>query len=128
MKITDRRTIGWSAVGLAAVAALAWSLWPRAARVEIVDVALGPISVTLDEEGETRVRERFIVSAPVAGRLLRIELELVSFPQQSPQGRAMREWIVREIRPLTRNAALAGLESLSRPPGPAADASSKTGS
>jgi HlyD family secretion protein len=75
MKISDRRTLGWSAVGLAAVAALAWSLWPRAVRVEIVDVALGPISVTLDEEGETRVRERFVVSAPVAGRLLRIELE-----------------------------------------------------
>jgi len=30
---------------------------------------------TIDEEGETRVRERFVVSAPVAGRVLRIELE-----------------------------------------------------
>ena len=35
----------------------------------------GPLQVTIDEEGETRVRERFVVSAPVAGRLLRIELE-----------------------------------------------------
>ena len=31
--------------------------------------------VTLVEEGETRVRDRFIVSAPVAGRVLRIELD-----------------------------------------------------
>ena len=35
----------------------------------------GPMQVTIDEEGETRVRERFVVSAPVAGRLQRIELE-----------------------------------------------------
>ena len=33
------------------------------------------MQVTIDEEGETRVRERFVVSAPVAGRLQRIELE-----------------------------------------------------
>ena len=35
----------------------------------------GPLQVTIDEEGETRVRERFTVSAPVAGRMTRIELE-----------------------------------------------------
>ena len=33
------------------------------------------MQVTLDEEGETRVRERFVVSAPVMGRVERIELE-----------------------------------------------------
>jgi HlyD family secretion protein len=31
--------------------------------------------MTLNEEGETRVRDRFVVSAPLAGRVLRIELE-----------------------------------------------------
>jgi hypothetical protein len=45
---------------------------------------------------------------------LGIELDFVSHPQQSPQGRAMREWIVRSIRPLTRSAALAALEASSR--------------
>jgi HlyD family secretion protein len=33
------------------------------------------MQVTIDEEGETRVRERFVISAPVAGRITRIELE-----------------------------------------------------
>jgi HlyD family secretion protein len=33
------------------------------------------MAVTIDEEGQTRVRERFTVSAPVGGRLLRIDLE-----------------------------------------------------
>jgi HlyD family secretion protein len=75
MQIPDRRKIGWGVSGLVAMALLAWSLSPGAERVEIADVTLGPIVVTLDEEGETRVRERFVVSAPVAGRLLRITLE-----------------------------------------------------
>ena len=35
----------------------------------------GPLVVTVDEEGLTRVRDRFVVSAPVGGRVLRIELE-----------------------------------------------------
>src|SRR5262245_3765951 len=33
------------------------------------------MQVTIDEEGETRVRERFVVSAPVSGTVERIELE-----------------------------------------------------
>ena len=33
------------------------------------------MQVTIDEEGETRVRDRFVVSAPVSGRSQRIELE-----------------------------------------------------
>ena len=35
----------------------------------------GPLRVTIDEEGETRIRRRFVVSTPVAGRVLRIDLE-----------------------------------------------------
>ena len=38
-------------------------------------VEQGAMQVTIDEEGETRVRERFVVSAPVMGRVERIELE-----------------------------------------------------
>jgi HlyD family secretion protein len=51
------------------------SLWPERIEVEVAQVAHGPMDVTIDEEGETRVRERFTVSAPVSGRLLRIDLE-----------------------------------------------------
>jgi HlyD family secretion protein len=56
-------------------AILAVALWPQAADVDIAPVARGPMQVTIDEEGETRVRERFVVSAPVMGRIERIELE-----------------------------------------------------
>jgi HlyD family secretion protein len=56
-----------------AIAAVA--LWPESIAVELVAVERGPMLVTIDEEGETRVRDRFVVSAPVMGRLQRIELE-----------------------------------------------------
>lgn len=54
---------------------LAVALWPKATPVDVVAAARGPLMVTVDEEGETRVRHRFVVSAPLAGRVLRIELE-----------------------------------------------------
>ena len=51
------------------------ALWPEAMDVDVAPVEQGPMQVTIDEEGETRVRERFVVSAPVTGRLQRIALE-----------------------------------------------------
>ena len=69
---TNRRVLGFAAViaGLLAVV-----LWPTAVQVDVAAVSTGPLVVTVDEEGVTRVRDRFIVSAPVSGRVLRIELE-----------------------------------------------------
>jgi HlyD family secretion protein len=63
------------AVVVALVALLVWAFQPAAVQVEMATVSRGPLQVTLDEEGETRVRDRFVVSAPVAGRVLRIDLE-----------------------------------------------------
>jgi HlyD family secretion protein len=54
---------------------VAVALWPQSMEVDAVAAARGPMQVTIDEEGETRVRDRFVVSAPVTGRLQRIELE-----------------------------------------------------
>ena len=62
--------------GVAIVAGiLAVALWPSAIQVDVAVVSRGPMQVTIDEEGETRVRERFVVSAPVSGTVERIELE-----------------------------------------------------
>ncbi len=54
---------------------LAVALWPRTMPVDTAVLARGPLQVTVDEEGKTRVRDRFVVAAPVMGRVLRIELE-----------------------------------------------------
>jgi len=62
--------------GLALVAALlAVGFWPSAVPVDVAAATRGTLRVTVDEEGETRVRHRFVVSAPVAGQVLRIALE-----------------------------------------------------
>jgi HlyD family secretion protein len=60
---------------LVVAAIVAVAMWPEAMAVDVVSVGEGSMQVTIDEEGETRVRERFVISAPVAGRLERIELE-----------------------------------------------------
>jgi HlyD family secretion protein len=63
-------------VGALVVAALvAVAMWPRAIEVETATIGTGPMIVTIDEDGRTRVRDRFVVTAPVAGEVLRIELQ-----------------------------------------------------
>ncbi|MCF7220647.1 efflux RND transporter periplasmic adaptor subunit [Marilutibacter chinensis] len=61
--------------GAAVLALLLVALWPESTEVDLADVTTGGLQVTVDEEGETRVRERYVVSAPVAGEVDRIELE-----------------------------------------------------
>ena len=86
--LTDRRI--WLSVviisGLATVV-----LWPRTIAVDVARVSRGPLVVTIDEEGRTRVRDRFVVAAPVDGRLLRIELD--------PGDRVERGAIVATLQP-----------------------------
>ncbi len=54
---------------------LVMALWPATVPVDLAPVERGTLLVTVEEEGETRVRDRFLVSAPVAGQVLRIALE-----------------------------------------------------
>lgn len=63
-----------SALLLAALAGIAWLLRPERVPVETAAVSTGPLEVTIEAEGETRVRRRFVIAAPVAGRLLAIDL------------------------------------------------------
>lgn len=57
------------------VAALAYGFWPVPINVEVAVSKRGTLQVTVNDDGKTRVREKYIVSAPVAGKLLRVELE-----------------------------------------------------
>jgi HlyD family secretion protein len=56
-------------------AALAFAFWPRPESVDIGEVTIDRMIVTIDEEGRTRVHEAYVVSTPVAGRLLRVDVE-----------------------------------------------------
>ena len=57
------------------VGIVAAAMWPSSLEVGVTRVGRGPMQVTIDEDGVTRIRDRFVVSAPVAGRLQRVELE-----------------------------------------------------
>lgn len=62
------------AILLAVVAGLAWAFWPRPLSVETAVIAARDIAVTVEEEGKSRIREVFTVSAPIDGQVLRINL------------------------------------------------------
>jgi HlyD family secretion protein len=104
----NRRVIGSVAV---ITVLLAVALWPRRILVDAAAISRAPLVVTVDEEGTTRVRDRFVVSTPVTGRVLRIELE--------PGDRVKRGQVVARVRPeaaplldaRTRAEAEAGVES-----------------
>jgi HlyD family secretion protein len=51
-------------------------LRPEAASVEMGEIMRGPLRVTVDEDGETRVQDRYVVSAPVTGRMVRLECQV----------------------------------------------------
>lgn len=55
--------------------ALTAAFWPKPVLVDTGTVSRGPMMLTIDEEGRTRVAESYIVSTPVAGRLQRVEVE-----------------------------------------------------
>ncbi|TVQ01506.1 MAG: HlyD family efflux transporter periplasmic adaptor subunit [Planctomycetaceae bacterium] len=69
------RIVGGAAV-LTLVMASGWWLRPAAVAVDWAVVDRGPLTVTVREEGLTRIRERYEVSTPLAGRLMRITLSV----------------------------------------------------
>ena len=74
MQITAGR-VGMALGLMAAVAGIAWFLMPRPITVETAVVNKGRFVATVDEDGKTRIRERYVVAAPLAGRLTRVRLK-----------------------------------------------------
>lgn len=68
-----RVALGAAAVSVAAAFAYAWM--PKPASVDTSRVTRAPLEVYVEEDGRTRVRERFVVAAPIGGRLARVEVE-----------------------------------------------------
>lgn len=62
-------------VAVAVVGLLTMWLRPAPARVDVASTQRGPMTVTVDGEGKTRVRDRYVVASPVGGQLRRITLK-----------------------------------------------------
>jgi HlyD family secretion protein len=58
-------------LALAAIAGLVLAWMPEPVSVDLGRVEAGPLEVTVDEDGRTRVKDRYVVSAPLAGTLAR---------------------------------------------------------
>lgn len=70
-----RRRLLWGAVVAVLAAALAWAFMPRPLALEVATARRGPLRVSVEQEGRTRVIERYVVAAPVAGYARRIDLD-----------------------------------------------------
>src|SRR5690606_19507543 len=75
------------------LAGLAFAFRPRSVAVDIATAARGQLVVTVADEGRTRVRDIYVLSAPVTGRMRRIDLRVGDRV-------AARKTIVAEIEPI----------------------------
>ena len=69
------RSILTFAAAAAVAGIVVFAFWPRASLVDMGEVTRGTMVVTIDEEGRTSVHDAYIVSTPIAGRLLRVDVD-----------------------------------------------------
>jgi HlyD family secretion protein len=71
----SRRTIVIGSIILAIIVLVILSLQQQSIGVDVAQVKRGDLLVTIDDEGQTRLKDVYAVSAPVAGRVRRIDIE-----------------------------------------------------
>jgi HlyD family secretion protein len=120
-----RRSLPWLG-GLLILGLIVWGLWPKPVVIETGTVSRGPLTVRVSEEGKTRVRNRYVVAAPVAGKMRRVPLkpgdevkagetiltaiEPTAAPLLDPRARAQAEAVV-SMHEANRRQAAATLEA-----------------
>jgi len=58
------------------IALLIYGFWPQAILVEAVKASKAPMTITIEEEGRTRVIDRYLIAAPVSGVTCRVDLDV----------------------------------------------------
>ncbi len=114
-----KRVVWMTAVAVVA-AGVAVAVMPKPIDVETAPVEKGELVVTVDEDGTSRVRDRYIVSAPLGGNLARIELHTGDTVEQGqvlarilPMAAPLMDTRSRSEAEARVNAALAGLRQSS---------------
>jgi HlyD family secretion protein len=69
--IWAKRT-GWAVIAGTGLAGLVWFAWPQPVPADLAVVTTEPMEVTVDDDGKTNIRHIYAVSAPIAGKVLRI--------------------------------------------------------
>ena len=75
MRASLRRPLLIAVVAAMVAGGLGYGFWPQPLAVDLATVERGPIQVTVDGEGQARVRNVYVVSAPLAGRITRVSLK-----------------------------------------------------
>lgn len=69
-----RRWLGWALAAIVVIG-VGWMIFaPEPVAVELAETMRGALEVTVDQEGEVRVHDRYVIAAPVAGKLIRVAL------------------------------------------------------
>lgn len=80
-----KRTTVWLTIGIALAGAIFYGMRTQPIEVETAKVRTAPMETTVEEEGKTRLRDRFVVAAPIAGILKRHEWKVGdAFPAGQP--------------------------------------------
>lgn len=120
-----RRLLPW-ALGIGILALVGWGLKPKPIEIETGVVARGPLTVRVSEEAKTRIRNRYVVAAPVAGKMRRVPLkpgdevkagetlltaiEPMATPLLDPRARVQAEAVV-SMKEAARKQAVQGLDA-----------------
>jgi HlyD family secretion protein len=75
MTSAAKRVLFWVPLALGLALALLWLFLPSPVAVDLARAERGPLIDSIEEEGQTRVRDMYVVSAPIPGRMRRIGLE-----------------------------------------------------
>jgi HlyD family secretion protein len=118
----NRHTRRWLpyAGALVLVALIVAGLWPQPVPVETARVTRGTLRATVNEEGKTRIKQRYLISAPVPGQLRRIPLKAGAEVQAGqtvlavidPLSPAMLDARARALAEARRDTAAANLEKV----------------
>ena len=76
MQLPLRTHPAMTVIAVLIIGLLVWGFWPQPALVEAIAVKRAPLTVTIEEEGRTRVVDRYVVSAPVDGVTCRVDLNV----------------------------------------------------
>jgi len=65
----------WTAIAVLLAALIGYGFLPQPIPVDMAQPVRGTLEITVDDDGETQIREKYVISAPVTGKMLRVRLD-----------------------------------------------------
>jgi HlyD family secretion protein len=106
-----RRKILMISVILIVVALLIYGFLPKTQEVDIAVVKRGALQITIEEEGRTRLKDRFTISSPTSGYLRRISAKVGDTIQKGQMVAVLEPLPSQALDPRSRATAQAAVAS-----------------